>query len=382
MTPGGPTRTPVPREDSAVPPVVRPAPRREAPVPDTASHTGLSPSPAGAPTAERTADDAGRPPPHHFGRVSVGPPHRAAAGDGLVNLQGSQALAEGRPLDPAVRGRMEDVLERDLSGVRIHTGTEAASLADVEGARAFAFGGDIVFAGGEYRPGTLIGDVLLAHELAHAAQQDGGSRRSVSGEARLEEEANEVAAAVAARRLGASDRLLEKLKIRKGVRLNAGVQLLRCVKREATPEEQYEEARRVLSRAETAFEGASYVLSDPDAARRAREVSETLGRVNRAITTVESGVAIYRGVQGFRELANYDPAANPEEFARAAGEALAGLGGVLELLPPPFSSYGTFLSGAGEFFTNMRRALDPDLRWRHREDWQEAMGGGATRRGM
>jgi hypothetical protein len=103
--------------------------------------------------------------------------------------------------------------------------------------------------------------------------------------------------------------------------------------------------------------------------------------VNRAITTVENGVAIYHGVQGFRELAKYDPAENPEEFARAAGQALAGLGGVLEFLPPPFSSYGTFLSGAGDFFTNMRRALDPNLRWRHREDWQEAMGGGATRRG-
>ena len=41
-------------------------------------------------------------------------------------------------------------------------------------ARAFTSGSDVYFAQGQYRPGTEHGDHLLAHELAHVAQQSGG----------------------------------------------------------------------------------------------------------------------------------------------------------------------------------------------------------------
>ena len=40
-------------------------------------------------------------------------------------------------------------------------------------ARAFTVGTHIAFASGEIRPGTLGGDALLAHELAHVIQQRG-----------------------------------------------------------------------------------------------------------------------------------------------------------------------------------------------------------------
>jgi hypothetical protein len=41
-------------------------------------------------------------------------------------------------------------------------------------ARAFTIGSDIAFGGEEYKPGTPVGDALIAHELAHVVQQGGG----------------------------------------------------------------------------------------------------------------------------------------------------------------------------------------------------------------
>jgi hypothetical protein len=45
-------------------------------------------------------------------------------------------------------------------------------------ARAFTIGNDIGFSQGEYKPGTLVGDALIAHELAHTLQQRGGGEPS------------------------------------------------------------------------------------------------------------------------------------------------------------------------------------------------------------
>lgn len=61
--------------------------------------------------------------------------------------------------------RMERAFGADLSGVRITSGAP--------GARAAAHGDEIAFASGEWRPGTLSGDLLLAHEVAHVLQQRG-----------------------------------------------------------------------------------------------------------------------------------------------------------------------------------------------------------------
>jgi len=70
---------------------------------------------------------------------------------------------EGRPLDPAVRGRMELHLGHDFSSVRVYHTPDAEALH----ARAFTVGDDVTFAPGQYAPGTPEGDRLLAHELGH-----------------------------------------------------------------------------------------------------------------------------------------------------------------------------------------------------------------------
>jgi hypothetical protein len=84
-------------------------------------------------------------------------------------------LAEGhRALDPDLRERFERALGTSLAEVRVHDGAEAAASARSVGADAYTAGRDIVFAAGHYRPRSPAGERLLAHELAHVAQQQPG----------------------------------------------------------------------------------------------------------------------------------------------------------------------------------------------------------------
>jgi hypothetical protein len=77
----------------------------------------------------------------------------------------------GQMLDERTRFDMSARLGHDFSRVRVHTDQAAASSARALGARAYTIGRDIVFGAGEYHPHTTTGDRLLAHELAHVAQQ-------------------------------------------------------------------------------------------------------------------------------------------------------------------------------------------------------------------
>ena len=91
-------------------------------------------------------------------------------------LRPSQVPAQqsGKPLDPATRSRMESFLGADFSQVRVHTDGEAAQSASAINALAYTTGRDIVFAAGQYSPGTHAGRRMLAHELAHVVQQSSG----------------------------------------------------------------------------------------------------------------------------------------------------------------------------------------------------------------
>ena len=106
-------------------------------------------------------------------------------------------LGGGQALDAGVRGRMERGFGTSLSRVRIHTEATAARLAQGLRARAFTVGHDVAFGAGEYQPGTLAGDLLIAHELSHVIQQQGVSAVEAQGAAydSLEDDANSSAAA-------------------------------------------------------------------------------------------------------------------------------------------------------------------------------------------
>jgi hypothetical protein len=58
--------------------------------------------------------------------------------------------------------------------VRVHSDPLAARSAGEVEALAYTVGQDVVFAAGQYNPGTAAGRRLLAHELVHTVQQDQG----------------------------------------------------------------------------------------------------------------------------------------------------------------------------------------------------------------
>jgi Domain of unknown function (DUF4157) len=96
---------------------------------------------------------------------------------GLVHPDVEQAIAlahgGGRPLERSLSQRLENSGGGALDDVRVHVGPQAEQLARAVEARAFTVGSDIFFGAGEYRPGTADGDQLIAHEVAHVAQQRG-----------------------------------------------------------------------------------------------------------------------------------------------------------------------------------------------------------------
>src|SRR5688500_111359 len=140
----------------------------------------------------------------------------------------------GQPLDGGAKTRMGAAFGHDFSNVRVHTNARATELSEQLHARAFTVGSDVAFGAGEYQPGTLIGDALIAHELAHVVQQSGNheagplNKDGESGSTSLEEDAD--ASAVGAI-LTTSQGLtgdLRNLGRRAGPQLRSGLKLQRC----------------------------------------------------------------------------------------------------------------------------------------------------------
>jgi hypothetical protein len=108
-------------------------------------------------------------------------------------------LGSGQSLDTGVKRQMESAFGQSFSQVRVHADGAAGQLSEGLGARAFTVGTDVAFGAGEYKPGTPIGDALIAHELAHVVQQSGSNTSSApmkkGGAAyqQLEEDADQAA---------------------------------------------------------------------------------------------------------------------------------------------------------------------------------------------
>ena len=81
----------------------------------------------------------------------------------------------GQPLDTATRAFMEPRFGHDFSRVRVHTDATAEQSARDVNARAYTVGQNIVFGAGRFAPGTREGLELIAHELTHVVQQNGGT---------------------------------------------------------------------------------------------------------------------------------------------------------------------------------------------------------------
>jgi hypothetical protein len=110
-------------------------------------------------------------------RVSEGGPVHDAQNAGATTLQALQRAAgeAAHGLASPVRRTLEAGLQRDFSGVRVHSGPASAHAAERIGARAYTLGRDIHL-GAEVQ--SLSGNErhrLLTHEAVHTVQQGGGS---------------------------------------------------------------------------------------------------------------------------------------------------------------------------------------------------------------
>jgi hypothetical protein len=84
-----------------------------------------------------------------------------------------QRLGKGSAIEGSTRSKMENAFGENFSNVEVHTDSNASALSGNMNARAFTVGNHIAFGSGEYQPGTIAGDALMAHELAHTIQQNG-----------------------------------------------------------------------------------------------------------------------------------------------------------------------------------------------------------------
>src|SRR5262249_4390352 len=127
------------------------------------------------------------------------------------------------------------------------------SLSTRVNARAFTIGSDVAFGAGEYQPGTLIGDALIAHELAHVVQQQGNAS-ALAPKSGGTSEYNALEEDAEASAVGATAGFW--LQARNGLRavkrnivptLRAGLQLQRC-----HPQPQLRDPRQIQHEFETA----------------------------------------------------------------------------------------------------------------------------------
>lgn len=144
------------------------------------------------------------------------------------------ALGSGRPLESGVRSRGESAFGQSFAHVRAHTDATASRLSSEQNARAFTVGEHVAFAAGEYRPGTIIGDALIAHELAHVVQQGGAGasvapmhKESASYNA-LEADADQAAVRVVVSLWGGAKGTLADVAENARPRFRSGLQLSRC----------------------------------------------------------------------------------------------------------------------------------------------------------
>ena len=96
----------------------------------------------------------------------------------IPEIVGNVMRSQGEPLDAVTRSSMESRFGKDFSHVRVHRDQAARRSADVMEARAYTVGNHVVFGPEQYQPGTLGGQRLIAHELAHVVQQQRGVEAS------------------------------------------------------------------------------------------------------------------------------------------------------------------------------------------------------------
>ena len=129
-----------------------------------------------------------------------------------------QNLGTGQKIEGGTRSKMETAFGSDFSDVEIHADNKAAELSAQMNARAFTVGKHIAFGTGEHKPGTLAGDVLMAHELAHVQQQSSNNANTYSASS-LEKDADEAAVGMVESQYSQGNRKRIQAKKKSGLRI-------------------------------------------------------------------------------------------------------------------------------------------------------------------
>lgn len=136
------------------------------------NHAAMAADDAASAKAPNGTDDAAG-----LAEIAEGPiaqrKKRGVALDPESPAQVAAELGPGQSLDSGTASRMGGAFGQDFGHVRVHTDDSAARMASQLGAHAFTVGEHVAFGAGNYAPGSLPGDALLAHELAHVVQQTG-----------------------------------------------------------------------------------------------------------------------------------------------------------------------------------------------------------------
>lgn len=145
-----------------------------------------------------------------------------------------QTLGEGSKMESATQSKMEGAFGTSFSNVRIHKDSTAANLSKDMDARAFALGNHVAFGNNEYKPGSLVGDALLAHELAHVQQQKNSNPNTVmekgnaAEDSLLEENADSQAVNAVAQIWSKSNEQEIEIPKAKMPKAKSGLKLQRC----------------------------------------------------------------------------------------------------------------------------------------------------------
>lgn len=100
-------------------------------------------------------------------------------GEASTDLESSiqSARGSGQALDANLQQSMGQAMGADFSGVKVHTDSQSDQLNKSIQAKAFTTGQDLFFRQGAYEPSSRGGQELIAHELTHVVQQNGGVQR-------------------------------------------------------------------------------------------------------------------------------------------------------------------------------------------------------------
>lgn len=90
------------------------------------------------------------------------------------NQTSTLGLGSGMPMSARDQRFFNDRFGHDFSHVRIHNDSRAHHSAERFNAKAYTTGNHIAFGSGQYQPGSTEGRHLMAHELTHVVQQNGG----------------------------------------------------------------------------------------------------------------------------------------------------------------------------------------------------------------